>query len=62
MSMSDLFFASADYRLEVAQTGLVATLSKPDGTRRVSLSPLSALDTAYGPDETLGATARREGI
>jgi hypothetical protein len=59
--MSELLFGSPHYRLELTRDGMRASLSAPDGRELAVLRPLAALDTADGADETLGASARREG-
>jgi hypothetical protein len=49
------------YRLEVAETGLRATLSSPRGEPWLILRPLAAVDTTEAPDETLAVEAPRAG-
>ncbi len=47
------------YRLEVAPTGLLATLSTPGGAPLAALRPLAALDTTDARDETLAVSPPR---
>ena len=50
---------SPRYRLEVAATGLRATLTSPDGEQWLIMRPLAALDRTDGLDETLAVSAPR---
>lgn len=47
------------YRLEVAESGLVAELSSPSGESWLRLRPLAAIDATDAPDETLAVEAPR---
>jgi hypothetical protein len=50
------------YRLEVAPTGLKATLASPEGTHWLTLRLIAAVDAVAGADETLSVEPpRREG-
>jgi hypothetical protein len=58
--MSGLVVETPAYRLELRPDGLLAELSAPDGTPLASLRPLTAIDTAAAPDETLAVEPPRE--
>jgi hypothetical protein len=55
----ELVVTSPRYTLEVAATGLHATLASSDGEHWATLRLLAALDTVEGPDETLAVAPPR---